>query len=74
MTTKGSKSILKRLLEERGLTVQQFAEQTGLSKRTLDTYSSGAKSFHKTQAWFLMAVADALHVDPHVLLEEHKAD
>ena len=69
MSTKESKSILKRLLEERGLTVQQFAEQTGLSKRTLDTYIRGAKSFHKRQAWFLMAISDALHIDPHILLE-----
>lgn len=68
--TNASKSILRRLLEERNLTVDQFAKQTGLSRRTLEKYSSGASSFQRTQAWFLLNVADALHIDPHVLLGE----
>lgn len=59
----------KRLLKERNMTVQEFADKAGLNKRSLDVYVSGAKKFDKTQMWFAMKIADTLGVDPHELME-----
>lgn len=61
----------KQLLKERNLTVQQFADKAGLNKRSLDVYVSGAKTFDKSQMWFVMKIADALEVDPHELMDNN---
>lgn len=55
----------KRLLKERNLTVQQFADKAGLNKHSLNVYVSEAKAFDKSQMWFVMKIADALGIDPH---------
>lgn len=62
-------SFLKRMIWAQGMTVQEFADKAGLSKRTLDPYISGAKQFKKTQLWFALKVADALGIDPHELMQ-----
>lgn len=62
-------SFLKQMIWAQGMTVQEFADKAGLSKRTLDPYIAGAKQFRKTQFWFAMKVADALEIDPHELLQ-----
>ena len=65
-------SKLKQLLKEKGYTVQEFSELSGLSKRSLDIYMSGKRKFDKTQFWFALKVADTLDIDPHELLEERE--
>ena len=62
-------SFLKQMIWERNMTVQEFADKAGLSKRTLDPYVSGAKQFRKTQLWFALKVADTLGIDPHELMQ-----
>ena len=64
-----SETILKKMIHDRGMTVESFAVANGFSKRTLDPYVSGRKKFSKTTFKLAMSIADALNVDPHVLLE-----
>ena len=61
-------TILKELLKERGLTVQAFADMAGVSKRSLDSYMSGVQEWRSARGEQLLKVADALNVDPHVLV------
>lgn len=65
-------STIKELLEERGMTVQNLADDVGVSKRTLDPYIAGKSKWRNARGHLLIAVADALEVDPHALIE--KAD
>lgn len=65
-----AQTTLKRLLSERHLTTQQFADMAGINKRSLEPYVSGAKKFDKTQLWFAMKIADALNVNPHILMDD----
>lgn len=66
-----SKTALRRLLDERGWSTQRLAEVSHLSRRTLEPYVSSLSSFRNARAWILIAVADALQVDPHLLLENN---
>ena len=50
------------------MTVQQLADKAGLSKRTLDSYVSEKAQWENARGHFLLAVADALDIDPHVLV------
>ena len=61
-------SKIKSLLSEREMTVQQLADKAGLSKRTLDPYVSGKAQWENARGHVLLAVADALDIDPHVLV------
>lgn len=61
-------SKLKQILKDKGYTTAQFAEMTGISKRTLEPYVSGARSFVNTPVWLAVRIADALKVDIHDLL------
>lgn len=63
-------STLKELLKERGYTTAAFAEKSGISKRTLDPYVSGARAFANTPVWLAVKIADALDVDIHVLIDK----
>ena len=62
-------STLKKLLKERGYTTAAFAEKSGISKRTLDPYVSGARTFANTPVWLAVKIADALDVDIHALIK-----
>ena len=62
-------STLKKLLKERGYTTAAFAEKSGISKRTLDPYVSGARKFANTPVWLAVKIADALDVDIHILIK-----
>ena len=48
--------------------MQQLADKAGLSKRTLDSYVSEKAQWENARGHFLLAVADALDIDPHVLV------
>ena len=61
-------STIKQLLVERNMTVQSLADKAGVSKRTLDPYISGKADWKNARGFILLAVADALEVDPHVLI------
>ena len=62
-------SILKELLRQKGYTTAAFAEKSGISKRTLDPYVSGARSFENTPVWLAVKIADTLDVDIHELMK-----
>lgn len=62
-------SVIKVLLAEKKMTTQQLAEKSGISKRTLDPYIAGKSEWKNARGHVLLAVADALNIDPHVLVE-----
>lgn len=61
-------AILKLLLAERNLTTSQLAKKAGVKKRTLDPYVSGKANLRNARGELLIAVADALEIDPHILV------
>lgn len=63
----------KELLHSKGYSTPKFAKAIGISKRSLEAYTTG-KSFKKSQLWFALKVADALDIDPHELLELNKEE
>lgn len=62
-------SKLKELIKAQGYTTAEFAEQAGVSKRTLDMYVSGARDFTNTPVWLAVKVADALEIDIHDIID-----
>ena len=61
-------AILKLILAERNLTTSQLADMAGVKKRTLDSYVSGKAEWKNARSELLIAVADALDIDPRILL------
>ena len=61
---------LKEALKAKGWTVQRLADETGVSKRTLDTFMSGYRSLGGCAARTLLAIAKALDVDPLELIND----
>lgn len=61
--------VIKAILIERGMTIRQLADLSGVSKRTLDPYVSGKAEWKNARGHILLAVADALEIDPHVLVD-----
>lgn len=61
---------LKEALKAKGWTVQRLADETGISKRTLDTYMTGYRSLGGAAARVVLAISDALKIDPHDLIKE----
>lgn len=61
---------VKEVMAQKGLlTTQALADKAGISKRTLDPYMSGKSKWMNARGQVLLAVADALEIDPHVLVE-----
>ena len=56
---------LAAIMKERRVTSQQLADQTGISKRTIDNYRSDRNALTLAAG---LRIADALGIDPHALL------
>lgn len=52
-----------------GMTQQQLAEASGVNVRQIRRVESGSSTEGNMTAKNLLAIADALGVDPHILLE-----
>ena len=50
------------------MSLSDFAKKADLNVRSLEKYLAG-HSFNKSQLWFALKVADAMGVDPHILLQ-----
>lgn len=61
---------LARLRKERKLTQNQLAEKAGIHPMLISKMERGIKSPTKLQLSTALALADALQVDPHQLLDE----
>lgn len=61
---------LKELRMAAGLTQQQLADKAGINIRQLQKYESGEYDLRNMTARAFIALADALRVDPHQLLQE----
>jgi len=61
--------IVKAMLLERGMTVKELAEMASVSRRTIDPYISGSAKWSNARAGVLLKIADALEVDPHILVD-----
>lgn len=60
---------IKVLLSERDMTVKQLSDVSGIPRRTLDPYISGKAKWENCTGKVLLAVSDALDIDPHALVE-----
>lgn len=61
--------VIKAILMEREMTVRQLSELSGVKKRTLEPYICGKAKWKNARGYILLSVADALNVDPHLLVE-----
>lgn len=61
---------VKEIMAEKSLTTDALAKKVGVSQRTLDPYMSGKSKWKNARGQLLLAVADTLEIDPHVLVEE----
>lgn len=60
---------LKEALAQRGMTVARLSEVSGVSKRTLDAYMTGYRKVTRSPAHIMLAIADALDIDPRALTD-----
>lgn len=60
---------LTEIMKEKGISSKDLEQKTGIKKRTIDSYRQGTKSMGFKNG---LAIADALGVDPHELLEEEE--
>lgn len=58
---------LSEIMKEKGVTNQQLADLTGISKRTIEGYRSGRREPGLSAG---LAIAKALNVDPYELLNK----
>ena len=63
-------NIIFKLRSKRGLTQKQLAEKAGIHLMLISKMERGIKSPAKLQLSTALALADALQVDPHQLIEE----
>lgn len=61
---------IKRARNAAGMTQKQLAEAAGLNLRTIQKYEYGERDTGAMEARNLLAIADALGVDPHNLIYE----
>ena len=61
-------SKIKSAREVRGWSQPQLAEKAGISVRTLQNYERGARDPAKAEAWIIIALAEALGVEPKELI------
>lgn len=64
-------SPLKEAMWKQNISMQELADKAGINKRTLEPYTAGRVSLDNAQFWFVLRVADALGVDPHIFIENH---
>ncbi|WP_102412454.1 helix-turn-helix domain-containing protein [Beduinella massiliensis] len=60
---------LKEALQAKGWTVQRLADETGISKLTLNNYMNGHRSLPRAEAEKVVRIADALQIDIHELIK-----
>ena len=63
-------TILSRLRKERNMTQAQLAEKSRIHVQTLSKLERGERSLANLRLSTALALADALQVDPHLLLDE----
>ena len=61
-------NVVKALLIQRGMTAQELADKAGIKKRALDPYMRDASEWGNARGKVLLAVADALDIHPHLLV------
>lgn len=61
---------LARLRKERGLTQAQLAEKAGIHLMIISKMERGIKAPENLQLRTALALADALQVDPHQLIDD----
>ncbi|MDO4842597.1 MAG: helix-turn-helix transcriptional regulator [Phoenicibacter congonensis] len=59
---------LKDALKQKGWTVQHLADETGISKRTLDKYMTGERDLRRAEAANIIKIADVLGIHPRELM------
>lgn len=64
------KDVLRQLREKRGLSQDELAKQTGLSKSTISMYENGKREPQKLE--ILEALADFFNVDMNTLLDKEE--
>ena len=65
-------SSLKEFRQSAGLTQRELAEKAGVNVRQIQKYESGEYALENMTAKTLLAISDALGVDPHVLIQVEK--
>ncbi len=60
----------KQLLSAEGVSLQKFADDAKISKRTLDPYMAGTAKWGNARLWMAIRVADELGIHPRELLEK----
>ena len=61
---------VKKKMAEKGLTTEALAIKANIKKRTLDPYMSGKSKWKNARGQVLLAVADALELDPHDMVDD----
>ncbi len=59
---------LKDALKQKSWTVQHLADETGISKRTLDKYMTGERDLRRAEAANIIKIADVLGIHPRELM------
>jgi DNA-binding Xre family transcriptional regulator len=59
--------MLNKIMVELGWSTQRLANETGISKRTLDHYRDGTRQMNLVNG---LKIADALGVDAHELIRD----
>lgn len=65
-------SKLKKFRQAADLTQKELADKTGINIRQIQKYESGEYALGNMTAKTLLAISDALGVDPHVLIQVEK--
>ena len=65
-----AESVLARLRIERHMTQAQLAEKSGVHAMAISRLEGGSRSLANVRLSTALALADALQVDPHLLLDE----
>lgn len=64
-----AESKIKYLRKQAALTQQQLSESAGINIRQIQKFENGEYKTENMTAKNLLAIADALGVDPHALLD-----
>ena len=59
---------LSNLLKDHQMTIQALSNATGISRRTLEAYTSGRRNLANAQAHLVIEIADALNIHPKDLI------
>lgn len=67
-------SNLRAVLRFRNMSVPDLAKTIGVSSRTLEAYTAGRVSMLDAKAGTVLKIAQALNVDPYILIGEKSVD